>query len=161
MKTLSIISASQFEQNGVQKVALKTAEGTVFTQLDYLNKKVKALGLILSAFLGNLTAYVVVMEKPIVRKEGVAFKYTKADSTEGESTPKSTYIEGGFDIQLSQAGSLNAMIAGSIAERFAMSMGLTLNNNVSAPVADKVDNKQEENIENVLETEIPQNVIVK
>jgi tartrate dehydratase alpha subunit/fumarate hydratase class I-like protein len=145
MKTLNIVSISAFTaKNGSEKFAIQTNEGTMYPTKEYLEKKVKSLGISLAGLLGNTRSYEITMEAPEIHKAGVAYEYTDKDGVVKTATPTASFINGSFNLQLTQAGSLNAMIAQSVSDLFAKQFGF-----VNAPVAQATASEKVNNLEEV------------
>ena len=121
MKTLSIHAFNAFSRaNETEMFAIRTNQGIVYATKDYMIKKAKNIGKNINDILSNSGQYVINAEEVTERHEGVEYTYTDRDDVEQTTTPNSDFLEvGSFDLALNQAGSLNQMIADSVANRIA------------------------------------------
>ena len=151
MKQLSIIAFNAYTtESGVEKFAVRTNAGIVYFTKDYLAKKAKSIGKTINDILSNGSQYVINAEEVVERKEGVEFTYTDKDGVEQTVTPKSDYLDTeSISLSLNQSGSLNQMIASSVADRIADSLagafgGLGLPSTNQNPVSSDTEEEDEE-----------------
>lgn len=155
MKTLTIQSFNAFDRdNGTEMFAVETNLGTVYVTKQYLTKKAKNLGKVLSEILGNPTNYQIVAKEATVRKEGVEYSYTNAEGEEKTTTPNSTFVEvQSFTIGLTQMGSIGAQTAAIMAEKMMAAMG----DMFATPVVNQVvEEETSETAPEVVEETIPE-----
>jgi len=143
MKNLSIVAFNAFErESGQEMFAIQTDNGVVYATAEYMNRKAKSIGKSIQEILGNAGSYKIVAENVTSRKEGVEFTYTDSSGNEQTSTPNSDYLEvPSFNLALSESGSLNQMIANSVAEKLAAKFGIT--SSVPSVESNKVSEEKE------------------
>lgn len=131
MKTLTIIEVNAYtrESDGVEMLAIQTAQGPMHTQTTYLNKKAKSIGKTVGQILGNVRAYELVASEGSfrVQKEGQPYSHKDKDGNVPEGNYKSNSVSGRFSLQLTQAGSMQQMVAESMASQMAASFGMSFN----------------------------------